>query len=219
MKKGIFFFIISTIITLNSYAQQLRIQSGRNLCIFDYKNSKGERLNNLQNKIDFAFSASYRTLGINKRIHFSGGFSFNRYRAVGSDTILNNYYKWQTNYLGIDLAGDVDIVKQKISFGIHERNFTVNLKTDVSTEFLISGTQTLNNKTISLIGIEEFNRPFLFVRGGISVNYYVNNDIGLYAEYMGGKSVLVIDKDKNDLESLKLITNTIYIGIAFTLPY
>lgn len=205
--------------TFNIFAQDLQIQAGRNLSIFDYKNSEGEKLNNLKSEFNFVFSGQYRFNFKNPLFHVATGFSYNRYSSEGSDTIHNNFYSWQTDYLGIHISGDISLFRKSFEYGINKKYFFIDLVTDISTEFLIKGSQKINSQTISLIGVEQFNRPFFFVRGGISLNYYINKNFGVYCQYLGGRSVWIIDKDKTDLESLNIISHSVYVGFSFRLPY
>jgi hypothetical protein len=210
--------ILSTSVFSKSNAQQVRLQAGRNLAFFDYTNSEGEKLAALESNSNIAFSAAWRTLNPNSRFHFSGGLSYNRYSSRGSDPILGNYFDWNADYLGLDLSADFEIIRQTLFYGIHEQYLTICIKAIVSPEVLVQGTQTLNNQVINLKGVEQFDRPFLFVRGALNINYSIKKTWGIYAEYSGGRSLLTIGENKDPEEILLFNVHALYAGIFFKLP-
>ncbi|MEA2043552.1 MAG: hypothetical protein U9N85_13505 [Bacteroidota bacterium] len=209
-------FIICLTVGVNG--QQLRIQMGGNISFFDYKNSKGESLATLESSPNASATISYRTMNPMKRFHFSAGLAYNRYSARGSNPLLNNYFDWQADYLGLDLVADLEIFRTSFYYGIHKKNLTLILKTVISPEFLLQGTQTINQEVINLRGIEQFDKPFLFARGGIALNYYLSKNIGITFEYLGGRSLFTIGKNIDPDEILRFNVHSLEFGLAIRLP-
>jgi hypothetical protein len=207
-------FLVSALV-LNG--QQVFLESGKNLSVFDYKNSKGEALDNLYGSTHVFLEAGYRTGSVIDNLQFSFGLSYNGYGASGSDEALGNYFNWDANYLGINLGMDYDLFKKRFTTN-NLSDLSVYIKTSISPQYLIYGTQNINNQVINLIGEEQFKYPFIFFRGGCGVSYSVTRDITAYFQYMFGKGFPVKSNSPADSEKLRIVSHNFGIGLFINLP-
>lgn len=197
--------------------QQVYIENGVAISAFDYKNSQGETIDNLFGSNSFFLQAGYHTVTPVSRLNFSAGMSYMRYGAKGSDSAVGNYFDWDAEYFGVDLGLDYEIIRKRFTSN-SMNDFTVYIKTTISPEILVHGTQTINNDVYNLIGVEQFKYPFLFVRGGAGVSYSVSKLFTVYAEYMGGKGFPCKIGDTDDKEKLRISSHNIGFGLYVNLP-
>ena len=209
MRRVIVFLLITW--TCNSYGQQLFMEIGRTMSSFDYKNSQGVQLDNLLSKPNNYIKMGYRdNLNYDKTLFVSIGGLYNGYGAIGSDPILDNYFEWDVTYLGLEAGLDLKL------FGL--RDFSFFIKGSAAAEFLIQGTQTVNNQVFNLVGEDEFNNNIFFMRGGIMMTYPISRNTLITAGYTIGKTVLLNKGNANDKEELKLIAHQFGFGIIINLP-
>lgn len=174
----LFTFLILYITTLNS--QQISMEAGKNISSFTYTNSQGENLENLQSTNNTFMYLGYRRSIFFKRFFLNAKALYNTYGATGSDRVLDNYYEWNTTYLGPGFGLEYEIA--------HAGNFIFSLKVDASAEFLIQGTQTINNQVYNLFDQDDFDTSIYFLRGGLNIQYEVSNKIAVFTEYEYGQS-------------------------------
>ena len=198
-----------------SYGQQLYIRYGRVISSFDYEDSQGNPLNNATRTSNNNLAIGFRGPIAKQKLFLTTGVSYNRYGAKASDPDLDNYYTWDVSLVGIDAGVDFEIYKQK-NFFIDQDGFTFYVKGIISGEFVIHGTQTINNDLYNLVGEEEFDKPVFFLRGGAGANYCVSRKLSIFIEYVGGKSFLLSNTDGQ--EKLRYITHTIGFGLLISLP-
>ena len=72
-------------------AQQLYVEGGKTMSSFDYKNSQGNSLDNLQATAHSFIAIGYRNQLLIKNLHLSFGTSYAGYGAIGSDDTVGNY--------------------------------------------------------------------------------------------------------------------------------
>jgi len=202
------YFLLSLILAtaLTSGAQQLFVEVGRVSTQFDYTDSQGNGIDNLYSKSQMSYQAGFR-MPVFKSIHFTAAALFNRYNVIGSDPVYDNSYEWDANYLGLGLGLEGDVWKRK--------RIAVMLRGAAEPQFLISGTQSISNQVYDLRGVEEFERPFLFFRGGVGINYCLEHRIAITLRYSYGRGLPIGHTDSN--ESLKLNSQTIAIGLLVSL--
>jgi hypothetical protein len=190
---------------------------GKTLSSFDYKDSEGNTLNNLFGKNYNYIELGLRSLFITGKLHYNAGATLNTYGAIGSDAILGNYFEWNATYLGAKLGLDYNLYSKKFTYNsISDLSFY--LKGSVATEFLVHGTQTINSQVYRLLGVEQFEYPMLFLRGGAGIDYSVTKTLIVYIQYMGGKGFPLKFGNATDNEDLKIIAHNIGFGLLLTLP-
>ena len=202
-------------------AHIVSFEYGRVISAFDYKNSEGEKLTNLQGSINNHLNIGWKMHFKTSRLYILSGLSYNKYGAKGSDQALGNYYDWEVNYIGVRAGVGYEFFKTKSFFNFPYVSgypgITLSVQASVASDFLVKGTQKINNQVFDLMGVEQFDTPFLFAYGGIGINYYPTKEISVYMQYNGGKGFSVFS-DSNDQEKLNYITHIISLGIAISLP-
>ena len=106
------------------------------------------------------------------------GLNFNQYNSVGDfQKIPINY---QTNYLGI-LAG--------VGPYTHVLNgFYLSIKTTISLQKIVQGTQQLNNQFVDLMEEPEFNRIKIFLGYSATLTKNLANGLSLFVQVQQSQS-------------------------------
>ncbi|WP_152593030.1 hypothetical protein [Jejuia pallidilutea] len=107
------------------------------------------------------------------------------------------------SYLGIKAGTDIKL------FQWNDLMFFAN--GSIASEFLIRGTQTINNDVFNLVGEEEFNNNILFLRAGVSMQYPISTRAAIVAGYNYGSSILI----NSGISAEKLTLNAHQFGIGF----
>ena len=197
---------------MNTYSQQIFAEFGKNSSYFDYTNSSGGELDNLFSKSNTYIGFGYRdVINRDKTLFVSIGVNYQKYGAIGSDRTLDNFFEWEISYAGLQAAVDYRIFRL--------RDFSFYFKGSVSGEFLIEGTQTVNNQVFNLVGEDEFNSYFFFLKGGLMVTYPLSRTAFLTANYSFGKSTQLNEGNSEDKEKLNLQVHQFGIGFIINLPY
>jgi len=204
MKKYILFTLLYCLASV-MVAQQLASSIGRVSTNFNYLNSDKEELDNLHSVSGFHYTLGYR-LTLSEKIFLTASGVYNNYAKEGSDPELDNYYKWNTKYIGLSIAPSFEFLRVK--------KFRIAAVADISPQFMLSGQQTINNQIFSLKGVEQFDSPFLFLRGGLGVNYCLDDKVGLALNYMYGQGSPFSKSE--DGEQLKLKTSTFSLGLLWS---
>nr|WP_321411303.1 outer membrane beta-barrel protein [uncultured Allomuricauda sp.] len=208
MKKGLLFKLIF-IMGVSGFSQQLYVDYGLNISSFDYKNSRGKPVDNILSKSKSYLGMGYRHNINNERTLFlSIGATYSSYGAIGSDIRLDNYFDWNTSYMGGTIGLDITLFQL--------RDFIFYLKAATAIEFLIRGNQTINNQVFNLIGKEEFNKSILFIKGSIGMQYPISRNTSIFANYSYGKTVFI--DSVIDEEILKLNLHQFGFGFIISLP-
>ncbi|MFK7758284.1 MAG: outer membrane beta-barrel protein [Flavobacteriales bacterium] len=205
MKKHLYLAVL-LLMSIMSYSQQISTSVGRISTTFDYSNSDGNEIENLHSVNGFHYSLGYR-MTLNERFYLNASMVFNNYANEGSDPELDNYYRWNTKYLGLSASAAYEFLQAS--------NFRLSAILDVSPQFMISGQQTINNQIFSLKGIEQFDSPFLFLRGGLRANYCLDEKVAISLSYCYGAGSPF--KKSGDGEELKLRSSTISLGLLWSI--
>jgi chemotaxis protein MotB len=195
-------FLIST----NSLiSQELYLESGKTIVSFDYYNELGVTLDNIH-----ASSHTFLTVGFRKNLwtehlYYNANASFNGYGAIGSDRAFDNYFEWDLNYLGIGFGLDYQFYRPG--------NFSFYIKAFASVEFLIQGTQTLNNQVYNLYREKDFDGAMFNLRPGLGVQYKISENLTVFSQYTYGVS----NTFKNISGNLKIKTDNVGIGVLLNI--
>lgn len=194
-----------------AFAQGVYVELGKVDSSFEFKDSNGIELKNLQHSTQNYVEAGYRHNIFTKGLNIGLGLVYNSYGATGSDESQNNFFEWDVDYLGFTLGLDYDL--------FHINKLAFHLKATSSYEFLVQGSQIINNQVINLIDVEEFENDVIFFRGGAGLNYPVSEAVDLYIQYLYGTSLPLNDNtDSNSQEELKIMTHMAGIGIRIRFP-
>ena len=198
------------------------LEYGKIISTFDYKNSDGDRLENLENQTNNHLRLGWRMHFKTSELYMLSGISYNKYGAKGSDPSLGNYYEWDVNYVGVNLGVGYEFFKIKSFYNFPyvsaDQGITFFLQASIASDFLVQGTQTINSDIYDLIGVEQFDKPFIFAYGGIGIAYYASKTISVNGIYTYGQSFSVFKSDSNDQEKLNFITHAFSLGISISLP-
>jgi hypothetical protein len=192
-------------------AQQLYVEGGKTMSSFDYKNSQGNSLDNLQATAHSFIAIGYRNQLLIKNLHLSFGTSYAGYGAIGSDDTVGNYMEWATNYLGVNVGIDYELFK------VNETKFYI--KGNNSVAFLLQGTQTFNNRVIDLKNRDDFDKTLFNFRAGFGFSHPISENLSLYAQYMHGTSLNLSEGTANtpSQEELRIVSDNISFGLLINI--
>lgn len=196
--------LISTI----ARAQHLYLETGKTSSSFDYKNSQGQRLENLH-----ATNHNFMLVGYRDKIAsletLNGflGVGYTGYGAKGSDNTIDGVMEWDVNYLELNTGLDLTL------FAIKKSEFY--LKGAFSTGFLLQGTQSFNNTIINLKNADDFDKAMFSFKAGAGLLHPVSDKLSFYVQYLFGKSLNQSGND--DYESLRVESHNIGFGTLISL--
>lgn len=210
MKKIALIFVL--FLGFTAHSQGLYVEVGKVDSNFKFTNSEGEELANLQHTTQNYMEAGYRRQVFTEGFNVALGLNYNSYGSVGGDNSLNNFFEWDADYLGIVLGFDYAL------FDIDKLEF--HLKATASLEFMLQGTQTINNQVINLTDTEEFDDNAIFFRGGAGLSYPLTETSSIYLQYLYGQSLGMNDDNNGSTsqEELKINTHMVGIGIRIAIP-
>ncbi len=201
--------------------QQLYMEVGKSRSAFNFWNSEGEELDGLESTLrDFA-AIGFRKHVHKKvpRLHYVLGASYNRYGARGTSLDeYKYYYDWDAIFIGTHFGVEYDFLtirdKSKANRGL-----TFYARLALAPEFFVKGTQTIDDQVVDLMGVEQFDSPYFFMRGGAGVIYCLSNTVAIFAQYMYGKGVRLFEAKPDDNETLHIITHHLGFGVFVNLPH
>lgn len=205
MKNYVLVFLLLVTTTLVT-AQQIYLETGKTSSLFEYNNSQGVKLQNLQSTNHNFMAIGYRDRVVsNQKIKGSIGLRYMGYGTIGSDDKVGNFMQWDVNYLEIESGLDYPI------FSIKKMTFYI--KGTTSLGFLVQGTQTINNTVINLKKVEDFDKPLIDFRLGAGFSHPISENLSFYVQYMYGKSLVWVAKP----EKLRIESNNISFGLLVNL--
>jgi len=207
MKKITLLLLVCCVSTV--FSQQIFVEGGKISSSFEFKNSQGIQLENLQST-----TSTYLGIGYNHRLFFDDlrlavGVAYNSYGAIGSDAAVSNYFEWDVDYVGLNVGLEYD------AFQISDFSFYV--KGSVGYEIIVQGTQTINNQVFNITGVEEFDDSPIFFRAGAGFSYPVLPTVEAYVQYLYGKSTALKDDTNNSNEELNIRSHMIGIGLRINI--
>ena len=201
--KLVLFFLVTSVAT----AQQVYLEAGKTSSSFDYKDSQGARLDNLQATSHSFMNMGYRTNILNETFNASLGVGYFEYGAIGSDNTLQGIMTWDVNYLEFNGALDFNL------FAINKAKFY--LKGVTSVGILLQGTQSLNNQIINLKNADDFDKAMVSFKFGAGFMYPVSKELSFYVQYLSGKSLN--QSSNKDYETLRIKTDNVSFGVLIHL--
>jgi|GEM_PF-958215 len=217
--RNLLLFILS-VLAGSAGAQQFYLHTGMDRSDFLYKNTQGESLDGMHPQMGLILGAGLR--GAFKPLaykwFYTVGVLYENYGTLGtSPDAYRNYYEWRTTYLGLDLGVQYDLftLNGRVNRG---KGMTFFLGASVAPEFLIKGEQTINSDVYDLRGAEQFDAPFLFLRGTAGVNYCISNRTALMVDYTYGHGVRFPGVAWTDDERLAFQTHNIRVGVLISFP-
>lgn len=200
MKKIALLLLILTSTTAVT-AQQIYIEGGKSSSSFDYKNSQGNGLNNLQSTTHSFMEIGYKDQLFTEKLTISFGTSYAGYGAIGSDDTVGNFMEWDVNYVGLNLGLEYALFSIKKA--------SIYLKVATSAAFFVQGVQTLNSSVIDLKNNDDFDTTIIMMQAGAGFSHPISDNLSFYVQYLYGKSS---DTAKGD-ETLKIKSSNISFGL------
>lgn len=213
MKKS-YLVIIHLFFTVLLSAQQMYVEGGKALTSFDYKNSQGEKLNNLQSQMNSFMGIGYKHKIKSDRLNASVGLNYAGYGAVGSDDFFNDYMEWNLNYLQTVVGMDYTFLKLN--------KFSIYGKGNYAASFLVQGTQIINNNVIDLKSNSDYDKKIMHeFRIGSGFTYPISDDLSFYTQYTYGKTLPIKEGSggQSNREELKIESNSVVFGLLINLNY
>lgn len=187
-------------------AQELFIDGGKSVTTYKFTDVLNNDLNDLQSSNHSYVDVGYRGKLFTEAINFVGGFGVHTYGATGNDA-FNNLLIWETTYASINLGIDAEM------FTVGD--FSFHLRATAGPEIMLQGTQTLNNQVFNILNEQDFETPFVFIRGGASLEYNVAENMALFFQYRFGLGSQINKSDTG--AELKYVANDFGIGLIFKL--
>ncbi len=206
MKSTYISFLFCVFLAYTVQAQELYLDGGKSVTTFNFKDALSNELNDLQSTNHSYIDVGYRGKLFTESIFFVGGLGVNSYGAVGNDS-FGNYLDWETTYASLYVGIDAEIFKIKA--------FSFHLKGTVGPEVMLQGTQTLNNLVFDILNEQDFNTPFVFIRGAASFEYSVSETIAVFFQYRFGRGSQINNNESG--ADLTYISNDYGIGLIFKL--
>lgn len=198
------------LLTAMMHAQVIYGELGQALSNFSYENSLGGSLDNLQAGSNTNMAIGYKIPLRGDRAGILIGGQWSNYSARGGDALTDTYFDWDVSYLGLDLGIDYTFARAR------EFTFFIGFRTSI--EYLVNGTQQVNNQVFDLRTENEFDNLLFVPRLGIGVQYPLSRSAALYARYQYGRSFSLVDRNPDDDEKLQIITHHFGLGIVIKLP-
>ena len=200
MKKITLVLLLLTTATIVS-AQQLYVEGGKSSSTFDYNDSQGKYLENLQATTHSFMAVGYRTQVLTENLNLSLGLNYASYGAIGSDDAVGNFMQWDVNYAGLNVGLDYNI------FNMNKAK--VFVKGGLSAAFFIQGSQTLNSSVFDLKNNDDFDTTLVSMQIGTGFSHPISENLSFYVQYMYGKSFNMASGD----EELKIASNNVGFGL------
>ncbi len=219
-----YILIILLIFSASASAQEIKIlqdalfvEYGKSTSNFDFTNSLGVSSVNIN-----PTSKNYLRVGYSHDWYFSNksalnenrfglvfSLDYNNYGAKGSNKILNNFYEWDLDYLGLNLFLNYDLIKIK--------DFSFFVTAGSSLDYNLRGTQIINYQVFSLKNSEEFDPFTFFFKGGAGISYPLSENAKIYVQYLYGLSQIMRDDSQNSLEELNISNHSIGLGLLINI--
>lgn len=200
--KKLLIFLIGFYFLQGSTAQEMYFLTGKNITSFDYKDSEGNKNENLQAGSGSTYEVGFTNNLGNDSFTYSVGVALNQYNALGSE--LSNSYRWETEYLGLNGS---------LSYNFITSDFIVlAAKGSLGFSTIIYGKQEMDGEFFDLKSNDEFKGIFLHPSVGLVAKSDIQNDIHLSLGYNYSKSFNLLNSSE---EKLSINNSQIQFGIHF----
>ena len=206
MKSIYISFLFCVCFATIGQAQEVYIDGGKSVTTFNFKDILSNELEDLQSTNHSYIDMGYRGKLFTKAVYFVVGAGVNTYGATGND-LFGNYLNWETTYASLYAGIDAEL------FRINA--FSFHLKGTVGPDIMLQGTQTLNNEVFDILNEQDFNTPFVFIRGAASFEYKVSDAIAVFFQYRFGSGNQINNSETG--AELGYLSNDYGIGLIFKL--
>lgn len=212
-------FLLATAAS-HTNGQQAYLFTGMTRSEFLYKDSQGRSLDGMHPQVGLSLAGGMRQAfkPLNPAWFFNVGVVYAHYGMRGtSQDVFRRYYEWRTTYLGIDLGVERDLFTVKLP-NRDGKGLTFMLGAAAAPEFLVKGAQTIDHEVYDLRGVEQFDAPFLFLRGIAGFNFCVTNRTAIAAHYAFAHGRRFPGRAPTDDERLAFRTHSIAFGVQIGFP-
>lgn len=198
------FSVISVLIFFSAplAAQMIYTEIGRSITKLDYKNSSGESLENMYPGTNFVYEAGYRHT-LSRAFYLTGSLTFSHYSSTASDSKYNNNFSWDARFIGIGVGLEFDFYRIN--------KFSFQAKLGLEPQFFVYGNQSVNGQINDLKKQEEFDKPYLFTKGGLGIIYCADDLLAVTLRYTYGRGFPLGNNE--NAEKLNLISNSLSVGL------
>ena len=203
--KRITLLVLILLLSAIATAQQLYLEGGKISSKFEYENSQGNNLENLQATSNSYMAVGYRNELLTKNLHLNLGATYASYGAIGSDAAVANFMEWNVNYAGLNVGLDYSVFNIKKA--------SVYVKGGMSAAFFVQGTQSLNKSVMDLKNNDDYDTTLVSMQVGAGFSHPISDDLSFYVQYMYGKS---LDMASGDAE-LKIVSNNVGFGLLMNI--
>lgn len=206
MKSNYISFLLCVLLAITVQAQELYIDGGKSITTFKFKDVLSRELQDLQSTNLSYIDLGYRGRLFTESINFVAGAGINSYGAVGNDN-FGNYLAWETTYASFYAGLDAEL------FTIGD--FAFHLKGVIGPEAMLQGTQTLNNDVFDVLNEQDFDTPFIFIKGAASFEYSVAERTAIFFQYRFARGSQIRRNESG--ADLGYLSNDFGIGLIFKL--
>tara|TARA_B100000795_G_C22743806_1_gene416494 strand:- start:70 stop:714 length:645 start_codon:yes stop_codon:yes gene_type:complete len=209
MRKSFLFTLLLFPFLLN--AQSISLDFGKSSSCFIYKDSNGDKLDNLTNKWGNILSIRY-THPLSDKFNAGLGLQKNEYGAISLDP--ENNLSWDISYFGINLGFDYTFNLISISDSSSTSKdglISAVINTNLSHSWLTKGIQKIDDRVYDL---KEFDGNFnnlIKMQIGVGILYGLDDNTSLSLKYS-------INRGLNNMETadqkLYLFAHHILFGIV-----
>jgi hypothetical protein len=189
----------------SGWSQELYMSMGKIASTFEYQDSQGQQLDNLQAVNKNVMSFGIKDELFNNKLQWLIGTGYSGYGAIGSISAYDNFLEWDIQYLELDFGLQFNI------FNIKKAAFYITGA--ISPAWMLYGTQTINNTVYNIKDIDSISNSLINFKTGIGVSHPVSHKISFIVEYIYGKSSNL----EKDYEKLKINSNTVNFGFLFNI--
>jgi hypothetical protein len=212
MRKYLFFTLLLFPFLLN--AQSISLDCGKSSSCFIYKDSNGDKLDNLTSKWGDVLSIRYAH-SISDKFDVGLGLQKNEYGARSLDP--ENNLNWDISYFGINLGFDYtfDLLKMKNdSLATNNGLLSAVINTSFSHSWLTKGVQEIDDRVYDLKEYDGNFNNLMKVQLGVGLLYGLNDNTSLSLKYSINRGLSNMETDD---QKLYLFAHHILLGIVIDL--
>ena len=211
MRKSFIFTLLLFPFLLN--AQSISLDGGKSSSCFIYKDSNGDKLDNLTRKWGDILSIRY-THPLSDKFDVGLGLQKNEYGARSLDE--ENNLSWDISYFGINLGFDYtfDLLKMHDDSLASNKLLSAVINTTLSHSWLTKGVQEIDDRVYDL---KEFDGNFnnlIKMQIGVGLLYGLDDNTSLSLKYSMHRGLSNMETDDQELY---LFAHHILFGIVIDL--
>ncbi len=218
MKKVINLLIV-LLFVVSSFAQQVSMESGKIVSKLSYAFPNGEIIDDIRPTTNYFMNVGYGYIIPNSLWTAFVNVSYKNLGAVASNELLNNYYEWSFDYLGLRAGMNYEFFKPYVMPYVWN-GFTVGVKVACAYELPMVVTHNSNNLIYNLKETEPYNKSIFYINGGLSINYYFTKKLAFsisHDYFQALKAHELLYGHLVDNEEIKFTNRTFSLGINYNI--